>query len=610
MVDGDVRKWLPVLAGETVESAESSAAFIFDWNRTLGELLAENHYDLATGILHAEGIERYSEAHEERRSFIGDGMMVKRSADVPMCAFWARFRSGFYATLPHMEADIRESASVAHIYGGNICAAESFTTNGRPGKWDGWWAFQCHPGRLKPVADAAMAEGLNKFVIHTSTHQPDDEHIPGPGLNNYGQWFTRHDTWAGEARPWTDYLSRSSFMLRQGRFVADILYFYGEDAALTRRFFIERPAIPSGWNFDYANGDVLLNAVSIGDGALETESGMRYRMLVIDNMVENISEEVAGRIAAISAAGIPVCDLRGSVQLEVPLPLKADREYYPRPDTSTAHPSQKALAMITSALTDNGISPDVKGLPDSCAFVHRKLPRSDIYWITNISSAPREFSVSLRDGKGPVQVWHADSGAIEDAEATVEDGRISVHLKMVRDDAVFVVVGAKVGADRRSGTVEHTKAKAVGGPWTLSFSGMASPGPLAMPSLTPLEKHPGEQVRFFSGTIRYACSFDFEDDPSDAVLSLGRVHDMARVTLNGKDLGLLWKEPFTVDVSGVLRQGSNDLEIKVINSWANRLIGDAALPAAQRLSWTAYEYYSSGDPLPPSGLAGPVEILY
>ena len=131
--------WLPALAGEMVGTDEERERFLFDWRQTLGELLAENHYDLATEIFHSHGIKRYSESHEERRSFTGDGMMVKRTADVPQGAFWVRFRAGVYATMPHMEADLRESSSVAHIYGQNICAAEAFTTNGRPGKFHDQW---------------------------------------------------------------------------------------------------------------------------------------------------------------------------------------------------------------------------------------------------------------------------------------------------------------------------------------------------------------------------------------------------------------------------------------------------------------------------------------
>src|SRR5207237_9877398 len=83
------------------------------------------------------------------------------------------------------------------------------------------------PENLKPSADLELASGLNMFVIHCSPHQPVDDKIPGLGLGPFGQWFTRHETWAENAKVWTDYLSRSSYMLQQGKFIADVVYYYG-----------------------------------------------------------------------------------------------------------------------------------------------------------------------------------------------------------------------------------------------------------------------------------------------------------------------------------------------------------------------------------------------
>ena len=581
--------WLPALAGEKIGTDEERERFLFDWRQTLGELLAENHYDLATEIFHAQGIKRYSESHEERRSFTGDGMMVKRTADVPQGAFWVRFRAGVYATMPHMEADLRESSSVAHIYGQIICAAEAFTTNGRPGKWDGWWAYQCHPGKLKPVADAAMAEGLNRFVIHTSVHQPSEEFKPGLGLGPYGQWFNRHDTWASEARPWIDYISRSCFLLSQGRFVADIAYLYGEDTNLTQRFAQERPGIPAGWNYDFVNGDALKNALEIKDGRIVSKSGASYRMLVIDNQIERMSDALAARIEAIREAGIPVCDLREG-------------------------------GKMISVLENEGISADVSNVPDSVAFVHRKLSGAEIYWIANICSRPRNLTLGLRDYRsdGPMEpkVWRADRGTVEDVSYRIEEGRLFVDLKLERDDAVFVVLQGKA---KHKSFVASTKAPVAeehlfSSNWTVHFVPAISPEKTEdyiFDHLYAWNESQDPFIRFFSGTATYRTSFQWSPDPdtAEAVLDLGQVFNMAHVYVNGKDLGLLWKEPYKMDISEALVEGENTLEIKVTNSWGNKLIGDSALPMEERAARTSWEFYSPDDPLPTSGLLGPVMIL-
>ncbi len=210
-----------------MESAAASDRFLWDFRRTLADMIAEHHYDQITQILKARGMGHYGESHESGRALIGDGMEVKRTNDVPMCAMWTQ-RPGVNADQPGSNADIRESASVAHIYGQNLVAAESLTAGSAAWAWS--------PATLKPTADKELAMGLNRFVLHTSVHQPLVDKGPGLSLGPFGQWFTRNETWAEQATPWISYLARSSYLLQQGRFVADIAYFYGEDTNVTALF--------------------------------------------------------------------------------------------------------------------------------------------------------------------------------------------------------------------------------------------------------------------------------------------------------------------------------------------------------------------------------------
>jgi len=131
---------------------------------------------------------------------------------------------------------------VAHIYGQNIAAAESMTAAAAPWAWS--------PVTLKPTADQELLNGINRFVIHESTHQPLVGKAPGLTLGPFGQWFNRNETWAEQAGPWIDYLARSSYMLQQGRFAADLVYFYGEDSNLTAIFAHTAPDIPAGYAFE------------------------------------------------------------------------------------------------------------------------------------------------------------------------------------------------------------------------------------------------------------------------------------------------------------------------------------------------------------------------
>lgn len=246
-------------------------------------------------------MKRYTESHENGRVFVVDGMDVKRMAAIPMSAMWVQTAMAAGSTLNMARADIRESASVAHIYGQNLTAAESLTTVGMS---ENAWSY--HPENLKPTADLELANGVNRFVIHTSVHQPLDDKLPGFGLCPIGQWFNRHDTWAEQAKAWTDYLSRSSHMLQQGEFVADVVYYYGEDNNITALFGDKLPDVPKGYEYDFINPHALINLLSVKGGKLVTPSGMSYPLLVLDDNARKMSLPVLRKIAHLAREGATI----------------------------------------------------------------------------------------------------------------------------------------------------------------------------------------------------------------------------------------------------------------------------------------------------------------
>ena len=255
----DITPYLPVLTGRVIRSAEASEKFLWDFRKTIGELIVENHYEVIGDALKARGMKRYTESHENGRIYLADGMDVKRRADIPMSAMWTPGSlAGGSDEEVRSEADIREAASVAHIYGQNLVAAESMTSIQN--------AFSWHPEKLKRTADLEMASGLNRFVIHTSVHQPLDDKKPGFSLGPFGQYFTRQETWAEPAKAWMDYLGRSCYLLQQGKPVVDVLYYYGENHNITSAFAEKLPAIPAGYEFDFANATALKEALRIEGG--------------------------------------------------------------------------------------------------------------------------------------------------------------------------------------------------------------------------------------------------------------------------------------------------------------------------------------------------------
>ena len=206
-------------------------------------------------------------------------------------------------------------------------------------------------------------------------------------------------------------------------------------------------------------------------------------------------------------------------------------------------------------------------------------------------------------------------GTVEDVSYRVEEGRLFVDLKLERDDAVFVVLQGKAKHKSFAASVKApaTEELLPSSNWNVHFVPAISPEKAAdysFDSLCAWNESQDPFIRFFSGTAIYRTTFRWSPDgAAETMLDLGQVFNMAHVYVNGKDLGLLWKEPYKIDISEALVEGDNTLEIKVTNSWANRLIGDSALPEEKRAARTSWEFYSPDDPLPTSGLLGPVRIL-
>ncbi len=605
----DMHPWLPVLAGRVVESAEASDRFLWDFRKTLGELTAEYHYDQLTTILKARGMGRYTESHESGRAFIGDGMEVKRGADVPMSAMWvgqAGRTSGQY------DADVRESASVAHIFGQNLVAAESLTAG------SGAWTYS--PETLKPTADRLMAMGLNRFVIHTSVHQPVNDKIPGLGLGPYGQWFTRHETWAELAKPWTTYLARSSYMLQQGKFVADIIYYYGEDSNITALFSARPPEIPAGYSFDYVNADALKNRLAVTNGQITTTSGMRYRVLALDANSQHMSLGVLRKIRDMVNSGAVVV---GPKPIDSPSQADDQAEFQTIAGhlwgPGTGKGKVYGSSTIGEALAALKVSPDfeyTKPQQDTnLYFVHRKLADGEIYWVSNTNNRVETLEATFRVQGQAAELWHAGTGVAEPASYRIAGGRTTVPLRLEPNDAVFVVFRrAATGTSRSVPQRVETPLTTVDGSWDLAFqTNRGAPAKISLSALSSWSENSEAGVKYFSGTGTYAKTIqapaDWFKTGAELWLDLGDVKNLAEVSVNGKPLGILWKTPFRVNATSALKPGANTLEIKVTNLWVNRLVGDQQPDAVKKYTYTAQQFYRADSPVLPSGLLGPVRIV-
>jgi len=613
----DLHPWLPALAGRIVESAEATDKFIWDFRRTLGELIAENHYGQISTILHSRGMIHYGESHEVGRAFIGDGMDAKRDDDIPMAAMWVT-GGGLGITQENGDADIHESASVSHIYGQNIVAAESMTAFGTPGV-----AFAFAPEDLKPTVDRELADGLNLFVIHTSAHQPLVDKAPGVTLGPFGQWFTRNETWAEQATPWIKYLSRSSYLLQQGHFVADVIYYYGQDSNITALYGKHLPSIPEGYAFDFASPHAL-KKLEFRDGFIVAVSGAKYRVIVLDPRATLMSLDVLKTVAHLVQAGATVV---GDKPQATPS-LSDDPAEFTRlsgllwGDGSVGEHKYGQGRILTGHSLVNvfrllKIEPDFqysKSHSDSdVRFVHRRLEDGDIYFINNRKARSEELEARFRITDEEPELWHADTGVIESVSYREDAGRTLVPLTLDANDAVFVVFRkASVQHERRVPAYIRESLHSLNGPWTVHFQQhRGAPAEAEFKELQSwtLSGDPG--IRYFSGTATYETTFEVPSRLVNAGASieidLGAVKNVAEVFVNGIAAGIAWKAPFRLEVTNSLHAGTNKLSVRVTNVWQNRLIGDKQ-SGATSVAITTLNPYTADSPLLPSGLLGPVKI--
>jgi hypothetical protein len=186
-------------------------------------------------------------------------------------------------------------------------------------------------------------------VIHESAHQPLVGKTPGLTLGPFGQWFNRNETWAEQAGPWVNYLARSSYMLQQGHFGADLVYFYGEDSNLTAIFEHKSPEIPAGYGFDYINADALIHELNVSGGQIMTKSGMQYRVLGLDPHSRHMSLPVLRAIAKLVEDGAIVAGPK----------LPTTRVWRMiRPTSTSFHPSYLVTVVVCTKWARERCMPD------------------------------------------------------------------------------------------------------------------------------------------------------------------------------------------------------------------------------------------------------------
>ncbi|MCG6190493.1 glycosyl hydrolase [Maribellus maritimus] len=594
----DIRKYLPAITGRVVESTDFTEKFLWDFRKTVSDMIIKNYYKRFQTLAHDNGVRFVAEGYGNfgNTNDFASGKYI----DIPASEFWANSSS-------NLGGIAKLSSSSAHTYGRKIVGAEAFT--GSPGK-----IFETNPRDIKAQGDWFYCKGINQFWLHGYANSPFRQE-PGLLLGSYGSLFNRHNTWWKYAKPWFDYMARCQYMLQAGNPKSDVLYYVGEDAPVDPELREDlHPSVPYGYDYDFCNRDIL-EAVKVKDGKLVLPNGLEYVILVVMNS-DHARPEVLKTLeklineGAVVVANKPTCvpGLNNADSALAELQIltsriwgKSDGEI--KYKNSYGKGTVYASANILDACADCNLLPDFDFTLDDARqyegalfpgngveFIHRSTAQTDMYFVSNQHNRAKTIKAKFRVADKLPELWDAETGEIIIAPEyqKLVDGRMEVTLRMKEAGSVFVVFRQAIKEESAN---NFTPAKKVGEymlttPWNVSFDGSGAPEPLILRELVDLAKYDEANVKYFSGTITYENKINIDElnQGEKMILDLGEVNVAAEVFVNGKSVGVLWKRPFVIDITGALKTGENALKINVANLWVNRVIGDQELP--EDCEWT------------------------
>ena len=650
----DPQPFYPAYSGLIVGNLELTERFLWDLRLTGQELVLENHAQHLKSLGRSYGLGLSIEPYDMNPTADLDLGAV---ADVPMCEFWS---PGYFNTI----YSCIEGASIAHTMGCPILAAEAFTA----GSQENW---QQYPGSMKNQGDWAFCMGINRFVYHTFAHKPlGKQYRPGMTMGPYGVHWDRGQTWWSMVSDYHRYITRCSWMLRQGVTVADILYltpggaphvFQPPASALEGEGIL---ADKRGYSFDGCSPNILIERAQVSNGCISFPGGSTYRLLVLPG-IETMLPAVLQKIEELVSAGAtiigsppvkspslmdyPKCDrqlqeitmrLWGAMDTPATLTERKygkGRIYWGGPFYMLEDELYPTYEATTELLANMSVPEDFKAT-GPIRYTHRRTDNHDIYFVANKSPNAIEADCTFRNGSDRPELWIPVTGDMHRIAQYYyrENGQITIPMRFEPYESFFVVFPHKQ-AEQPGNILKETNFKepkpiaVVSGPWDVSFdTELGGPEKIVFNELEDWTQHGERGIKYYSGLATYWKSFDLPDLQSlngELYIDLGDVHHIARVRLNGKDLGVVWTAPWRRKITNAVRARDNQLEIEVANLWTNRLLGDQQQPDADvrtvqwpsgllegkqwpagRYTFTTKNFGEMKLPLLKSGLLGPVTV--
>lgn len=591
-----------------------------DFWKTLSELAAENYLRPLQQWCHENGTVLRGEAYGQPPVALDSWRFV----DLPCGEHyeWRVFNASRWAS------------SGGHLYGKNVIGAEAWTQLGYPNR------FADSLEQLKFISDMHFVSGVNALMATGYYCTPPS--VPAPGWLAYcAPWFNHHQTWWPYFPLLCRYIQRASFLLQQGKPVADIAIYlpvddvfadtpassplnlymtgvrdrlhgggvgeFGLKKALTADTPVVSTLIKSGYAFDGIDSTVLPK-MELADGHLRM--GLcDFRVVVLPNLVgmpladlKQLAEFVKSGGCVIATRRLPSVAYGRAYRQETEELRQQVKELFAKPTYGRgkalfAKDDGPGLRQALHAC----LAPDLQlaSVDGDIGFVHRSLPDADFYFVANLDVREKALPATFRAAGPVIELWDAMTGEVR----TGWDGT----LRLAPFGSIFVRVAKTASAAAKAPPASVPTTQPVAGPWKLNIAKKD----LTLDRLVSWTDIEG--MRNFSGTATYQT--EVELDPSKTtlgrvVLDLGSVRDIAEAEINGRPAGVVWMRPYRLDVTGLLVAGKNAVTVKVTNLWINGLLGQPK-PDYSKLNAKFGERFPNPQewdlykPLP-SGLLGPV----
>ncbi|MBS1855838.1 MAG: glycoside hydrolase [Acidobacteria bacterium] len=590
----DLKPLLPALAGDI---GPDTGAIRHDWGLTLSELCEDNYLKVITAWAKQHNTQFRSQTYGIPPVRLSSERLVDLAEGEG--AQWRHFSTTRWAT------------SANHLYGRNITSTETWTWLHSP-------VFRATPLDVKAEADVHFLQGVNQLVAHGWPYSPPE--AGEPGWRFYASAvFNNHNPWWIVMPDITTYIQRISWMLRQGKPVEDVAVYLPEADAMAH-FTLGRdsvnqamegllgpelvPAIlDAGYNFDF-----------IDDGAID-QVGIPYRILVVPN-VERIPLTTMQKIDAYAAKGGHVIFTRRMPSLAPGLKEAGDAAKIQAIAGRYRAIGQGALAEALHA----ALPPDAT-VPVGVGVVHRSLPYAEVYFLANTTNQPARGAASFRVQNLEPAWWDPYTGKVT---------RADLNLALAPyESRVLVFSKEKAPAAPAS---SRSVSEDLSGGWTITFPG-AQPAPMEK-----LRSWTDDEARkYYSGTATYERKFNAPESVVKAarlVIDFGEgtpvdpnstrrapngmrawmespVREAAQVYVNGRLAGAVWKPPYQVEVTGLLKAGENSIRVVVANTALN-LLAKGPLPDYKELIAKYGDRFQAQDMQSvqalPSGMMGPVKL--